>query len=85
MAREGILIENPLTRLSEEQVHMLHQASIDILMDPGLISFNKEAVDIFDGNGAEVNSITPSDHPCWQVKIPERLVTSAIDSALVFG
>jgi trimethylamine--corrinoid protein Co-methyltransferase len=81
LAREGILIDNPLTRLTDEQVRIIHQASIDILLTPGLLSFNKEAAEIFGSNGADVKPVTTSDHPCWQVKIPEKMVMDAIDSA----
>jgi trimethylamine--corrinoid protein Co-methyltransferase len=81
LAREGILIQNPLTRLNREQVERIHRASMDILLDPGLLSFNKEAAEIFGSNGADVTPITPSDHPCWRVKMPQKLVMDAIDSA----
>ena len=47
MPREGILISNPLKRLSSEQVQQIHEASIEILMDPGMLCFNKKAAEIF--------------------------------------
>jgi len=79
--REGILIDAPYERMTKEQITQIHQASIEILNDPGLISFNQEATDIFSSNGAEVTSVSSSDHPCWLVKIPEELVLQALDSA----
>ena len=81
MPREGILVHNPYVRMSEEQVERIHRASIEILSDPGLICFNRQAAEIFDGNGAQVTSVVPSDHPTWLVKIPEKLVLDALDSA----
>jgi len=81
VAREGILILNPYERLTQEQIGQAHQASMDILKDPGLICFNKQAAEIFHSHGAEVNTVTPSDHPCWLIKIPEQLVMQALDSA----
>lgn len=81
MSREGVLIHAPYERMTKEQVLQIHQASIQILNDPGLISFNREAAEILQGNGAEVTSVTPSDNPCWLVKIPEKLVLRALDSA----
>jgi len=81
VVREGILIDTPYERMNKEQVTRIHQASIEILTDPGLMCFNKEAADIFHSNGAEVTTVSPSDLPCWHIKIPEKLVTSAIDSA----
>ncbi|MFC1944270.1 trimethylamine methyltransferase family protein [Chloroflexota bacterium] len=81
MSREGILIARPYQRMSGEQVERVHRASMEVLSDPGLISFNKEAVDVFSGHGAEVAEVKPSDHPCWLVKIPERLVMDALADA----
>jgi len=79
--REGILIHNPYIRMTDEQVQQIHQASMQILGDPGLICFNKEAAEIFNSNGAEVTTVSPSDHPCWLIKIPEKLVLRALESA----
>jgi len=79
--REGILVHNPYERMSNEQVRQIHEASIQVLNNPGLISFNREATEIFDSNGAEVTPVSPSDNPCWLVKIPEKLVLKALDSA----
>ncbi|HEY48639.1 MAG TPA: hypothetical protein G4O13_01175 [Dehalococcoidia bacterium] len=81
MPREGILVEKPYERMTREQVEQIHQASIEILSDPGLMSFNREAAEIFDGKGAEVTPVSPSDHPCWLVRIPEKVVIEALDSA----
>jgi len=78
--RKGILVNKPYERLTKEQVELIHQASMQILTDPGLISFNRGAVDIFHGHGAAVKSIT-GDHQSWQVKIPEQLVVTALDTA----
>jgi len=79
--REGILIDTPYERITKEQITLIHQASMEILRDPGLICFNREAAEIFDSKGAEVASVSSSEHPCWLVKIPERLVLDALDSA----
>ena len=81
MPREGILIDNPYLRLNQEQIEMVHRGSIEILKDPGLICYNREAAEIFEANGADVATVTPSDHPCWIVKIPEKLVMQALDRA----
>jgi len=78
--REGILVNNPLERISSEQVQQIHEASIQILNDPGLLSFNHRAAEIFHSHGAEVATISTSDHPCWHIKIPERLVIQALDN-----
>ena len=80
MPREGILVDRPYERLTKEQVELIHQASMEILTDPGLISFNEEAVKIFDGHGAAVESIS-GDHRSWRVRLPEQVVLRGIDSA----
>ncbi len=81
MPREGLLIRTPYERITEEQVKQIHQASIELLGDPGLLSYNKEAAEIFDSNGADVSKVESSDHPCWIVKIPEKLVMEALENA----
>ena len=81
MPREGILIEKPLERITSEQIEQIHQASMEILSAPGLLCFNQQAADIFRSNGAEVSTVPDSNHPCWQIKIPENLVQQALDSA----
>ena len=80
MPREGILVHNPLVRMSDEQVQQIHDASMQILNDPGLLSFNKKAAEIFQGHGAEVTSVSGNSSPCWHVKIPEKLVADALAS-----
>ncbi len=80
MSREGILVDRPYERLTKEQVELIHNASMEILTDPGLISFNEEAVKIFDGHGAEVESVA-GDRQSWRVKIPEQVVLKALDTA----
>jgi len=79
--REGTLVHAPYERLTGEQVARIHQASVEMLRNPGLLCFNKEAADIFSNNGAEVAPVTSSDNPCWLIKIPEKLVSSALESA----
>ena len=81
MPREGILIDAPLQRMTAEQTERIHQASLEILNDPGLVCFNREAAETFGSHGAEVTTVSPSDRPCWLVRIPERLVSQAIESA----
>jgi trimethylamine--corrinoid protein Co-methyltransferase len=78
--REGVLVHVPYERMTNEQVQQIHQASMQILNDPGLLSFNRQAAEMFQGNGAEVTSVASGDHPSWHVKIPEALVQRALDS-----
>ena len=81
MSREGILIDTPYERINKGQIAQIHQASVEILNDPGLICYNREAADIFSSNGADVTLVSSGDHPHWLVKIPEGLVLQALDNA----
>ncbi|MFC2052636.1 trimethylamine methyltransferase family protein, partial [Chloroflexota bacterium] len=81
MSREGILVRNPYVRITDEHIQQIHQASLNILTDPGLISFNKAAADIFHSHGAGVSTIKSGDNPCWQINIPENLINRALSSA----
>lgn len=81
MPREGLLIKDPLTRLTAEQVTRIHNASIAILQDPGLICFNHRAAEIFKQHGAGVNEVAGSATPTWTIKIPEKLVDEALAAA----
>ena len=55
MAREGILVE-PYRRLNNEQIERIHRMSMDILLDPGIICFNKDAAEAFADDGAAMSS-----------------------------
>jgi trimethylamine--corrinoid protein Co-methyltransferase len=81
MARQGILIDKVYKRITDKQIERIHQVSMEILSDPGLISFNPQATEIFHSNGAEVTSTGTSENPCWHLKIPESLVIEALKSA----
>jgi trimethylamine--corrinoid protein Co-methyltransferase len=77
MSRRGILVK-PYERISREQVEQIHNASMHILKDPGILCYNREAADVFLANGAE---IVPSDGNWWLLRIPEKLVLRAIETA----
>jgi trimethylamine--corrinoid protein Co-methyltransferase len=81
LPREGILVSNPYKRITDEQVRQIHRASLEILVDPGLICFSKKAAEIFQSHGAEVSTVAGAEHPQWYIKIPEKLITEALDSA----
>ncbi len=80
MPREGTLVHAPYERITKEQIARIHRASVEILKDPGLLCFNSEAAEIFHNHGAEVTPITPSDNPCWLIRIPEKVVSEALES-----
>jgi len=79
--REGVLVHHPYVRMTDDQVSQVHQASMEILRDPGLLSYNREAVEIFHSFGAEVATVDSGDNPCWHINISEQLVLQALESA----
>ncbi|HJX03068.1 MAG TPA: trimethylamine methyltransferase family protein, partial [Dehalococcoidia bacterium] len=81
MPREGILIKNPLERISYDQVKQIHAVSLKILSDTGLLCFNKKASEVFLSHGAAVDSVQGSGSPCWHIKIPQKMVMDALASA----
>jgi len=80
VARQGILVE-PYQRLKLEQVEQIHRASLAILTDPGVLCFNQHAAEIFGDHGAEVLSIEQGDAPCWVLRIPEKVIINAVQTA----
>jgi trimethylamine--corrinoid protein Co-methyltransferase len=80
MARNGVLVE-PYRRLTEEQIEKIHQATLDILLDPGVICYNREAAEIFGDSGAEVISLGNEGGKSWLLKIPERVISEAVANA----
>lgn len=74
--REGVLVK-PYERLEREQLERIHSASLSILRDPGIISYNREAAEIFADNGAEISS----NNGYWRISIPEELVDESVKHA----
>ena len=79
MARQGVLVK-PYHRLKLDQVEQLHQASLAILTDPGVLCFNRNAAEIFGDQGAEVLPIHQEGAACWLLKIPEKVITDALQA-----
>jgi trimethylamine--corrinoid protein Co-methyltransferase len=80
VARQGVLVE-PYQRLKLEQVEQIHRAALAILAETGVLCFNRDAANIFGDHGAEVLSIHQGSADCWLLKIPERLINDAIQTA----
>lgn len=74
--REGILVK-PKDRLDEKQVGLVDAASRELLEDPGLLCYNKEAAEVFAGAGAKVEE--RSDHA--KIILSSSLIDSALESA----
>jgi len=80
MPRNGVLVK-PYHRLNEEQTEKIHRASLSILLDPGIICFNRDAAQIFGDSGAEVIPSGDESGKSWLLKIPERVISEAVSVA----
>ena len=80
MPRNGVLVK-PYYRLNEEQVERIHRASLSILLDPGIICFNRDAAEIFGDSGAEVLPFGDQGGKSWLLKIPEKVISEAVSAA----
>lgn len=54
---------------------------MDILGEPGIVCFNRDAAEVFSGAGAEVIAGREGSVPCWTLRIPERLILDTIETA----
>jgi len=77
--RAGTLVE-PYKRIGRGHQIIIHNASMDILGDPGVICFNERAADLFDREGCNV-SRDERERKAWRVRIPEKVVKKALASA----
>jgi trimethylamine--corrinoid protein Co-methyltransferase len=64
-----------LNNLTDDELNDIHQATLEVLEKTGLFIETDEALEVFDGAGAEI------DRPNKIVKIPPQLVEDAIRSA----
>lgn len=80
MARKGVLVV-PYKRLNEEQIKRVHRTSMDILKDPGITCFNKDAAEIFAAAGVEVTENENEGKPSWKLNIPEKVIMDAAETA----
>jgi trimethylamine--corrinoid protein Co-methyltransferase len=74
--REGVLV-TPECRLSPKQIDLIDGASRALLEDPGLLSYNAEAAELFKRAGAKVEDAGD----CARIRIDEKILNRAIDSA----
>lgn len=79
MARQGVIVE-PYQRLKLEQIAQIHQASLNILADPGIVCFNRNAAEIFGDCGANVLPLRQEGAPSWLLNIPEKVISEALQA-----
>jgi len=75
--RQGVLVTRPYRRLTEDQVRLIDGVSRDLLQDPGLLCFNREAADLYAKAGAEVEA----GEEFARVRIPPKVVDQALEAA----
>jgi len=74
--REGVVVK-PYLRLTEEQIASIDRVSRELLQDPGLRCFNEAAAAELEKAGAKVEEA----NECKRVRIPDELVSKAVESA----
>ncbi len=72
----GVVVK-PKERLSQNQVKIIDETSRELLINPGILCHNKEAMELFKGAGAQVEE----ESKCWRVSLSESIVDRALDSA----
>ena len=80
MTRKGVQVV-PYKRLNENQIERVHGTSMDILKDPGITCFNKDAAEIFAASGADITEVKTERNPNWILRIPEKIIMDAAESA----
>ncbi len=81
MSREGALIKNPYQRLSPEQLELVHNTSLELLENPGVLFYSREAALLLEEAGAELTATKEGESDAWWVSIPPELVKKALDTA----
>lgn len=78
--REGIVVK-PYERLTQEHVQWLDDASLQILNEPGIWSYNRRAAELFKRHGATVREEKDGVTTVWRVSLPPGLVKEAVAMA----
>lgn len=77
--RKGVQVK-PYLRLQDKCLDLIHSASMELLLNPGIEVNHQEAADLFDRAGAKVKK-SDQARATWAVKLPEKLVMQALESA----
>jgi trimethylamine--corrinoid protein Co-methyltransferase len=79
--RKGLIVR-PYERLRRDQLTRLHNASMNILADPGIWCHNETAAKLYEFHGAKVWEVKDAAAKyCWRVQLPAELVQEAIGKA----
>jgi len=74
--REGVLV-TPRPRLSNRQIKLVDEVSRDLLQDPGVLCYNREATEIFKKAGAK----SEDTGACVRIRISPSIINKALESA----
>ncbi|MFW6162178.1 MAG: trimethylamine methyltransferase family protein [Planctomycetota bacterium] len=75
--REGVLVEQPHCRLSDEQIKLVDETSRALLEDPGLVCYNAEAAQLYKDAGCKVEE----GDGFATVSVPSAVLDTALDTA----
>jgi trimethylamine--corrinoid protein Co-methyltransferase len=78
--RKSVMVK-PFERLDQDQINLIHKASMAILEDPGLWVFNERAAKLLESNGAKVWEEFQGITPCWRVSLKEGMVKEGVAQA----
>lgn len=73
--KEGTRV-HPENRLSQNQVEIIHKATLSLLKDPGITCTNQKAVQLYKNAGCSVSQ--GEGEKTWQVRFPENLVEQTL-------
>lgn len=74
--REGVVV-NPCRRLTDSQIKLVDSVSRELLEDPGLFCYNRQAAEIFKAAGAK----TEDADQCVRIRIPSAIIDKILKSA----
>ncbi|MBN2239217.1 MAG: trimethylamine methyltransferase family protein [Dehalococcoidales bacterium] len=80
MARDGVLVV-PYQRINNNQIELVHGTSMKILSEQGITCYNRDASELFASAGADVTEVTDHAVSHWILKIPEKIIMDAVESA----
>ncbi len=76
--KEGTLVK-PQERIDLNQIKSLHNASLSLLKDPGIICFNKHAAELLSQEGCSITLEKEANNK-WRISFPEKVIMDAIES-----
>ncbi len=73
-----MVVHKPYERLSREQIEIINKASLDLLVNPGILCYHKESVSLLEKAGAGVKATREGEHDAWWISIPAKVISEAL-------